>query len=285
MNSFSINRFGQTLRWVMATNFRNFLAWTLGAAVSVFLLEMILVAFNVQPDGGNYTHVLLSDISRICMIFLTIFVLVALSTGFADYQKKAKREAFLMLPSSNLEKFLSIVLYVTVVWSLAAFLAFALGDTLRMVVRSLLYHNEWISTVPTVLDGLIPDGFHVGANEPAYFTVARLFSTLFLFVWIHSLYTLCGTLLRKYSFVVASLLFISSVALTAWVGFEKLHLKTFVYTFYNDGSPAYEVGGLGWLLCVALPLLVVFNYWASFHIFKGFQLITNKWTNYDILKR
>jgi hypothetical protein len=39
------------------------------------------------------------------------------------------------------------------------------------------------------------------------------------------------------------------------------------------------------VLAVVLPLLAVINYWASFHIFKGFQLITNKWTNYDILKR
>ena len=285
MNSFSINRFGQTLRWVLVTNYRNLLAWTLGAAVGVFFLEMILVAFTVQPDGGNYNSVLTYSISRICMVFLVIFVLVALSTGFADYLKKAKREAFLMLPSTNLEKFLAVVLYVTVVWSLAGFLAFAFGDTLRMAVRSLVYHNEWISTVPIVMDSLTPDGFHVAVNEPTYFTVTRLFSTLFLFVWIHSFYTLFSTLLRKYSFVVASLLLILTVTLTAWVSFQKLHLRSFVVTTYNDGSPAYEVGVMGWLLCVALPLLTVFNYWASFHIFKGFQLITNKWTNYDILKR
>ena len=36
---------------------------------------------------------------------------------------------------------------------------------------------------------------------------------------------------------------------------------------------------------VLLPLLAVFNYWASFHIFKNLQLITNKWLNYDFHKR
>ena len=130
MKSFSINRFGQTFRWVLATNFRNFLAWTLGAAVGVFLMEMILVAFRIQPGGGNYIPLLYYTISSICHIALIIFVFVALSTGFADYLKKTKREAFLMLPSTNLEKFLAVVFYVTVVWSLAGFLAFAVGDTL-----------------------------------------------------------------------------------------------------------------------------------------------------------
>ena len=284
MNSFNIKRFCQTFRWVLATNFRNFLAWTLGAAVGVFLLEMLLIAFNVRPDGGNYIHELRYNISPICSIALLIFVLVALSTGFAAYLKKPQREAFLMVPSTNLEKFLSVVIYVTVVWSLAGFLAYAVGDTLRMVVRSLIYRNEWLSTVPIVLDRLIPHGFHVQSDVPTYFTVTSLFTTFFLFVWIHSFYTLFSTLLRKYSFVVASLLLVLSVTLTAWVCFEKLHLKTFVVTTEVDGMPVYEVGALGYLLCVMLPLLSIFNYWASFHIFKGFQLITNKWTNYDFFK-
>ena len=39
------------------------------------------------------------------------------------------------------------------------------------------------------------------------------------------------------------------------------------------------------VMLLLLTSLTVFNYWASYHIFKGFQLITNKWTNYDILKR
>ena len=152
MNSFNINRFGQTFRWVLATNFRNFLAWTLGAAVGVFLMEMILVAINVHSDGGNYVPVLYSSISQICQIALIIFVLVAFSTGFADYQKKPRREAFLMLPSTNLEKFLAVVVYVTVVWSLAGFLAFAVAEwpsvPWRMVMSGIrLCRRCWICSV------------------------------------------------------------------------------------------------------------------------------------------
>ena len=204
MNSFSINRFCQTFRWVLATNFRNFLAWTLGAAVGVFLMEMILVAFSVTSDGGNYVPGLYSTISQICQIALIIFVLVALSTGFADYQKKPQREAFLMLPSTNLEKFLAVVIYVTVVWSLAGFLAFAVGDTLRMAVRALFFHNEWYSLVPKVLDmfgEMIPsyeDGMMI---RPICYRVCAPIAMIGLFVWLHSTYILGGTLLRKYSFV------------------------------------------------------------------------------------
>jgi hypothetical protein len=291
MNSFDINRFGKTFRWVLATNFRNFLAWTLGAAVGVFLMEIILIAFNVHPDRGNYISELRYNISQICTIALMIFVLVALSTGFSDYSKKPQREAFLMLPSTNLEKFLSVVIYITVVWSLAGFLAFAVGDTLRMVVRALAYGNEWYSLVPRMLKNMfyavspeVPDNTAIVTTAYKVTWIFFFFSSLF---WIHSLYILGGTLLRKYSFVVSSLVGILFVMLYVWVG-RKFDLRGFYTEAVNDAKSAlvyYKVGALGYGLCVLFPLFSIFNYWASFHIFKGFQLITNKWTNYDILKR
>ena len=309
MNSFSINRFGQTFRWVLATNFRNFLAWTLGAAVGVFLMEMILVAFNVHSDGGNYVPFLYSTVSQICQIALIIFVLVALSTGFADYQKKPQREAFLMLPSTNLEKFLTVVIYVTVVWSLAGFLAFVVGDTLRMAVRALLYGNDWYSLVPKMLDlfgEMIPsyeDGMMI---RPISYRVCAPIALIGLFVWLHSTYILGGTLLRKYAFVASSLVIISAFILMAWLN-QKYNLQFFYVDTFIDGQSVdalrqsgaldangpwsaksvqiiHKVGALGYFITVALPILSIFNYWASFHIFKGFQLITNKWTNYDFHK-
>ena len=192
-----------------------------------------------------------------------------------------------MLPATNLEKYLSAMFFVTVVWTLAVFIAFVVGDTLRMVVRSVIYGNEWISTVPIVLKRLMPDAFNTRpwVVEPAFFIAAKIFCSISMIVWIHSLYIFFGTLLRKYAFVVATAALILSIALTLWIGYDKLQLDMFYGTTHGDGVLVYEVGALGYILCVILPLLAAFNYWASFYIFKGFQLITNKWFNYDILKR
>ena len=309
MNSFNINRFGQTFRWVLATNFRNFLAWTLGAAVGMFLLEMILVAINVDADGGNYVPFLYSTLSSICQTALIIFVLVALSTGFSDYQKKPQREAFLMLPSTNLEKFLAVVIYVTVVWSLAGFLAFVVGDTFRMAVRALFFHNEWYSLVPRLLDmfgDMIPSYEENMMILPLSYKICAPITLIGLFVWIHSIYILGGTLLRKYAFVATSLVIILAFVMMAWL-VSKFNLQFFYVDTIIDGQSIdalrqsgalgpngawsaksvqviHKVGALGYFLTVALPLLSIFNYLASFHIFKGFQLITNKWTNYDFHK-
>lgn len=283
MNSFNFNRFCQTLRWVIANDFRSLAAWTVGYAACIFLAEMLILAIN---NWGSYYDVLRHSVADFPMVFIIIAILIGLSMIFLSYGKKAKREALLMLPATNLEKFLSAMLYVTVVWTLAVFLSFVVGDTLRMVVRAVMYNNEWISTVPMVLEGLMPDAFdsHSWAVEPTHFTIAKIFCAVSMITWVHSLYTLCGTLMRKYAFVVATVVALSSCIFTLWVAFDKLHIELFYGTVHN-GELVYEIGPMGCFLCVILPLLTVFNHWASFRIFKGFQLITNKWINYDILKR
>jgi hypothetical protein len=195
-----------------------------------------------------------------------------------------------------------------VVWSLAGFLAFAIGDTLRMAVRALAFGNEWYSLVPKVLDmfsEMIPtfdDGMMIYTIS---FKVCTPIFLVGLFVWIHSTYILGGTLLRKYAFVLSSLVIISVFLLLAWL-INKFNLNVFYVDTMIDGQslealrqsgaltdgeiPAksvqvfHKVAPLGYLITVALPIISIFNYWASFHIFKGFQLITNKWTNYDFYK-
>ena len=285
MDNFNIKRFGQTFRWMLVTNLQTFLAFTAGCAAAVFLLEMLLIAFSCHSDGSNYTPLLHSTITQFFVIFLIIYVFVAISTLFSYYLKKPQREAFLMLPSTNLEKFLAAVIYVTVVWTLAGFLAFAVGDTLRMVVRALVYGNEWVSAIPNVVRGFIPnivlyDDSHVYSLT---YKVMNLFVGYNFIMWIHSLYTLGGTFFRKYAFVATSAVMFFLMIVLSWV---INHFGASMFTSQWDGN-AYvgeEVGFLAYILAVLLPLLSIFNYWASFHIFKGFQLITNKWTNYDILK-
>ncbi|MBP5799092.1 MAG: hypothetical protein J6W43_04185 [Prevotella sp.] len=308
MNNFSFNRFGQTFRWVLVTHFQTFLAFTAGCAAAMFLLEIIIIALNIHPDGGNYISVLYSDLSSFCAIFLIIYALVAISTLFSYYLKKPQREAFLMLPSTNLEKFLAVVIYVTVVWSLAGFMAFAVGDTLRMAVRALAFGNEWYSLVPKVLDmfgEMIPPFDEGMMIHTISYKVCAPIVMIGLLIWIHSIYILGGTLLRKYTFVVSSLVIISAFLLMTWLIF-KFNINAFYVDTVIDGQslealrqagaltdgeiPAesiqvlHKVGVMGYFLTVALPILSIFNYWASFHIFKGFQLITNKWTNYDFHK-
>ncbi len=277
MNNFSFNRFSQALRWVVGVNFRNLMIWTLGYMVGIFLGEQLFFIFNSDYDVAN----LLGNISQFCTIFILIALGVGLSTVFYDLNKKTRREAFLMLPASNLEKFLAAVAYATIVWTFFVALSFVVGDTLRMVYRGLVNGDEWISTVPMVLNTIQPGFVETFAQESSLeYLVMNTFVLSAFMVWFHSLYILGGTLMRKYSFVVSSIMLILFMALLGWLT-GHFHLQIFSSSWEGDHYVGQYVGPLAYVLAVVLPLLSFFNYWASYRIFKGMQLITNKWTNYD----
>ena len=302
MNSFNFNRFGQTLRWVLATNFRKLLAWTIGAALMVFMGEMFINGINGMDAHPNPVQMLwdFADVGSGLMVLVTVIMVCSVVSSIND---KRKRETFLMLPSSNLEKFLALVFYTTVICVLCMFLADVVGDTLRMAwlwgeyltwgqetVSQVYNYNgvdetcySWSSSVPWMLSKLIPRLITVWGNG-IYWTWENEWSTLIfhvvLAVWIHSVYTLGGTLFRKYAFVATSVVLLGGAALFNYV------LSYFGLAVYNWVDHVLRgITSVGVVLCILLPILSVINYRASFYIFKGFQLITNKWTNYDILKR
>ncbi len=284
MNNFRLNRFGKTLRWYASVNFRRLMSWNLGFLVGVFLAEMMIFISYTGLASPSIAYIGLTSPSinssaSMGSFFIVIGVLASFSSIMSEVNKKRERTAFLMLPASNLEKFLSLVCYVTVVWVACLVLAFVVGDSLRMAVRALFFGDEWVSAVPLwcslLWHGLEPFG-------PAQTVFAAL-----MLVWIHSLYILGGTWLRKYSFIVSSLVLVAVPFIVQYVCVPRgEHLNLFVTQLDDEG---YIVTGyvnpLVYVLDVLSVVFAVFNYWASYRIFKGFQLITNKWTNYDILKR
>ena len=307
MNSFSINRFGKTQRYVLSTNFRSLLMWTIGAALVVFMCEMVYWKFGTLNE---IPYDMLRDFGDMGMVLFIVASVVLISSVVAGINDKRKRESFLMLPSTNAEKYLSLIVYSTVICILCVFLAMVLGDTLRMAFLwgrdlmgfgpryegepvsvyitnrfgDVMYSNSWVrwydSALPVFLYNFFPDyGFS------SWYGVMRWAFFLASLLWIHSLYTLGGTLLRKYAFVASSVVFILLL-----VGFAKFIDYFELYTFRSEWIDAagnlhkHMISALVYVYCIALPILSIANYWISFRIFKGFELITNKWTNYDFHK-
>ena len=295
MNTFSFNRFGKMLRWVLSVNQRRILYAVAGSVVGVFMAEMILLRM-----GDIYSPLtMLHYYGQIGAALFALASLILVSTIVSGENEKRKREAFLMLPASNLEKFLALMTYTSVICVLGVFLAFVLGDSLRMawfwisgpyteakvsyIGNPTEYYYWWSSAIPEMMDNLTP---HILEADSCnwFYLVMNLFVITAIAVWTHSLLIIGGTLFRKYSFVISCIIFI-----LFWVIFVKtthyFELSMFTSTWENGRYVDGEIGVPAYVLAVLLPLLAVFNYWASFHIFKNLQLITNKWTNYDILKR
>ena len=308
MNSFNIKRFGQTLRWVLSVNFRKMMLWFTGSVLAVFLGEILFQEMNSYNSNPGS---MLRNFSQFLTLILIVVSLIMISSIVSSINEKRKREAFLMLPSSNSEKYISLVIYSTVICIAVACLAIVLGDSLRMLAywaldyRGPVYPNGsqyyssfdevtggqvlwWSSAIPKMLSELTPQIVNHGyENYPTDLVVIQLLFIYGGILWIHSLYTLGGTLLRKYSFVGTSIFMMLLVALV--VRLIVVSNMTLFHTQWNwdSGTPvleSYEIGIVGWIIAIAFPILSVLNYWASFHIFKAFQLITNKWLNYDFHK-
>ena len=302
MKRFNINRFGKTLRWVVSVNFRKLLLWFAGSVLAVFLGEIIFKVMNpyVNPQ------LMLRDFSQLLTMILILVSVIMVSSVVSSINEKRKREAFLMLPASNLEKYLSLVIYSTFVCIAAAFLAIVLGDSLRMLgywavdYKGLpyadgTYHTSvtndltgetlywWSSAIPMLIDNLTPT-ITTYDEVPKDLMIVQTSFIIGLILLIHSTYTLGGTLLRKYSFVGTSAFMIIIDTLIIKL-IMALGLTMFHSQWDNGVLQSYEIGLPGWILTIAFPIFSVIFYWASFQIFKRFELITNKWMNYDIFKR
>jgi uncharacterized membrane protein YidH (DUF202 family) len=296
MKSFSLNRFGKMLCWVLRVNMRSLLAWAVGSVGAVFMGELMAI----KMAGFNTPYSFLSATSQMGSVILVLVSLIMVSSVVSTINEKRKREAFMMLPATNLEKYLALIIYTSVVCMVCLTLAFVLGDCLRMLWFWISppkdldlyssYDGEtlyywWSSVLPLLVRDFTPDVLvgNPGFEYTAWYIAMELVVVAGMTLWIHSLMTLGGTLLRKYAFIITGAFFI--LCLSLFVKFVSYYeISMFTSNWEKGKLVTQEVGTLAYVLAVVLPLFAIFNYWASFRIFKGFQLITNKWTNYDFHK-
>lgn len=295
MKSFSINRFGKMLCWVLRVNMRSLLAWAVGSVGAVFMGELMAI----KMAGFNTPYSFLSATSQMGSVILVLVSLIMVSSVVSTINEKRKRESFLMLPATNLEKYLVLIVYTSVVCVVTMTLAFVLGDCLRMLWFRIslpegvkLVGNIdgdvcywWSSSVPMLVDSLLPN---VLADDPKWqcsdvYVAMSLAVIIGTVLWTHSLMTLGGTLLRKYAFIISGAVLVLCVTLFAKF-MHYYELQMFTASWEDGGYVTQDVGTMAYVLAVVLPLLAIFNYWASFRIFKRFELITNKWINYDFHK-
>ena len=307
MNSFSFNRCGKVLRWLVSVNRVNLLGLIAGFTFFIFLLQMATFIF------GSFEQVVpfIQRSADFGSFFIPFSILIIASNAFTNFTSigtKQQRGTFLTIPASNLEKYLALIVYMVVACGLCAIVGYILGDCLRMACLWIwaMASNDpsftacevfnfngvdqtyylWTSTVPSLFSKMTPHLMTVWSSGIYWdwYVWANFIVAVILAVWTHSLFMLAGTLLRKYAFIISGALWMTIMSLYMWT-LSHLDLTVFQTVWDGDKYVGNAVGGMAYVLMVVLPLFTIFNYWASFHIFKGFQLITNKWFNYDILKR
>ena len=183
-----------------------------------------------------------------------IYMMATASTVYWREQKKAKRTAWLMLPATNLEKFLSRWVFMLAV-SLGGFLMFFLADAIHMAWL-------WMTGKPVIAATTY---FFPQTTNVAWL---RLFSVNCFLMSVQAFFLLGGILFRKFQPIVTALV---GIVLFLGLDYFRIHIGSFIpdipYTWYHVMMSVFFVA----LICVFTVL--------AYRLFCRWQLATRNFVN------
>ena len=254
MIQFSLNRFANLAKWSLRNDRRYFVKSFLQMLVIFTLFFLFFTTATVKWNNVNANYVPCAIV--VIGAFATTIVLGS-SYMFYSMDGKHDMQTLLMLPASNLEKYL--VRYATWILLLPLYLvAFFAADLLQYVVNTLVGH-EGAMFVTQYIAG-IDWGDLLGTKANGY-TGRVVFDYLMVGLWLHSLYAIGATFfrLRKHNGILTSVVLILALFLTVGIfGWPTVNC-----TWWNNHEFFNQL----------FLVLSVFNFWLSYRLFCRRQLI------------
>lgn len=259
MIQFSFNRFAKLARWSL-TNDKKYHVKSL---LQMFIvLVLLFVFFTINPN-----RIVMAQQSvgyQACAIGTVAIFLVGIVMGssfmFYSMDGKHDKQALLLLPASNFEKFLMRYSswMILVPLNLVAFFA---ADLVQYLVNVLMGH-DYATFVSTTFVDMVSNIWNKMSEELRSGFVIVL--TLVI-VWMHSLYALGATFFRSHKYnwipttIIIILLVILQVVINSLMGNQSLEIQTETNKFIVN--------------VVIVILLIVFNFWMSYRLFCRQQVI------------
>ena len=272
-NNFQFSRLLMVMRWDMFTNLKSYLNMMLGmtfALLPFFIMQLYQLSKQYQlfPDTIDLSYLGMSQyvlmISSIAMYMLATQIFMVMKTT-------GQREQFLMLPASNLEKYISRFLFSTLGAAVAMITAIVVSDLVQLIFSFVLLpgHHQSVCLSIMALLWKIWTTFIESIDSAGALMLSLLIMTCG--VLVHSFFILCGTLFRKHTIVVSGILFIVMTYLVIYV-IESVPGTITTCLMHGDNS---------WIFCLLIAelLLAGFQYWLSYKVFTRMQVICNKWIN------
>lgn len=277
------HRLAMVLRWDALSNWKKYVRNTLGLA---FVFSFICIWFQFNWRSNSYVtyydvkDLYLSDLSGSFMFISFIIFIFCGSRIFINMKTKASRSLFLMLPATNMEKFISRLLYTVLGTFLMIVASWMIADIIQLVFSLFLTPGMQGSLVGKAFEELflnnnLDSSHFIVRNGTSVlgqtFPVGMVLFSLTLFT--HSFFTLGGTVFRK-----------SATLLTICSSFILMFATAMISSFVDEDVLVHFVHSMepdtfGWLMVMVLLLLSVFNYWAAYKLFTHMQIINNKWFN------
>ena len=235
-----------------------------------------------------------------CVPFFYGVLSLALMCAAADmtavpFKTKGRAMNYLMMPATNMEKFLSRVFINVVMVIVMAYVALFLADLARMLYVAITDTEGFYGfTVPMVWGELIetfPSFYRTGGEVwgttadgtvrviefSAYYGVVNVTAMVAFFLFAHSLFILGGCIWRKAAIIK---IWITQLVVTSAVVWIFVKLEPYVLPWLDDVlTSLFETeqhAGMT-LIGIALPVLLALtalNWWLGYRLFSRKQMIS-----------
>ena len=272
-NNFQFSRLLMVMRWDMFTNLKSYLNMMLGmtfALLPFFIMQLYQLSKQYQlfPDTIDLRY---WGMSQYVLMIFSIAMYMMATQIFMVMKTTGQREQFLMLPASNLEKYISRFLFSTLGAAVAMITAIVVSDLVQLIFSFVLLpgHHQSVCLSIMALLWKIWTTFIESIDSAGALMLSLLIMACG--VLVHSFFILCGTLFRKHTIVVSGILFIVMTYLVIYV-IESVPGTITTCLMHGDNS---------WIFCLLIAelLLAGFQYWLSYKVFTRMQVICNKWIN------
>ena len=266
MKKFDLNRFGKVTGRLILVRRRSLSNTFLGFAITFFIIVML----DSQPF--NWTALSHDDmawriagaqglIKAICLVAFFVIATMVIK----DLSTRQARISEMMLPATNLEKFLSRILLVTLVFPAAILAALLAADCAQQLLNMLIHHGGRASLI-----GMMPGFFLTGMGP------SPLWAKLEGMLLFNAFAVLGGMLFRKSAWLktLAAMTLIGILAVAGITLAAYLIQANTDYVVYLPDSPRYIL--LTNIICGAIILLA---YWGAYRLYTRMQVINNRWIN------
>lgn len=206
-----------------------------------------------------------------CIIAFWVFFAMSATEVMNIVRNNTDRMQYLMLPATNLEKFLSRLLHSMVFPLLLFAVALVLADLLHMVVDLIFYHET--NSVTLGFLKCIGKQIDMGAEYEGRSIIQVILSFFFYALLLNSSMVFGGCVFRKHPFVLSTLTY---VLLAILLGSIVSYIVKNVELTPSNPTPEY-FKYLEYAFGVAVCLLF---YWLSYCIFVRLQVKNSKLLNF-----
>ena len=264
MKNLNMTRFGRVLKLDFTEGMKSMM-W---AALAMLLLYLFFFwfAYNIGfhgfvNRGEDFVRMVCEAVGSFGCVAMMFFFLITVSTLYRSEQKKQQRIAWLMLPATNLEKFLSRWIYMLVFSLVGGVLMFFVADLIHMAWL-------WMSGMPVKASTCyFFNGLPHTDNPDNRLLIANAYGMM---VAIHAFFLLGGVLFRKYHTIVTAALVV--LIFTLMTG---LYNALFVQTSSSVESSVYFDVFMIVMECCAIVLFT----WLAYRLFCRWQVVTRKFVN------